>query len=171
MTNSGSKEDLTSRRLSTTTHTNKQNGYRRWKQSIKDRLLRPPFSDDVFVSYSRADGSTYAAGLASRLAGEQFSCRFDQWRTTSGRKIPPELLKALRRSALLVVVCTPESAKSEHVADEVSRFKKTGRDIIPIIFDGVRLSDGICLGGKLYDDSRKEAVAKALWADDIFGAP
>ena len=43
------------------------------------------FGDDIFISYSRADGATYAAGLANELAAHNFSCRFDLWGTEPGK--------------------------------------------------------------------------------------
>src|SRR5438045_110820 len=78
----------------------------RLTSSVKE-LVRPPFSDDIFISYSRADGVTYATGLTTRLTAKMFACRFDQWDTTPGGEIPKKLRKALRRSALLVLVGTP----------------------------------------------------------------
>jgi hypothetical protein len=43
------------------------------------------FGDDIFISYSRADGITYAEGLASELAKRGFSCRVDLWEARLGR--------------------------------------------------------------------------------------
>ena len=97
------------------------------------------FGDDIFISYSRADGATYAAGLADRLAGRNFSCRFDQWGTEPGKEMPASLKGALRRSALLVLVGSEGAARSTHVAQEVAEMKRRGRRIVPVAFEGVLL--------------------------------
>jgi WD40 repeat protein len=140
---------------------------------LGDRLLAPAFGDDIFVSYSRTDGATYAAGLASQLASEEFACRIDRWGTEAGENLPDSLERALRRSALLVLVGTVGAAQSKNVAYEVETFKKTGRYIVPIIFDKVRLNDGF-----VHDDVYHRASAdpnasgdRALWANEIFGMP
>ncbi|MET0650426.1 MAG: TIR domain-containing protein [Pyrinomonadaceae bacterium] len=112
------------------------------------------FGDDIFISYARADGATYAAGLADRLAARNFSCRFDQWGTEPGREMPDSLKGALRRSALLVLVGSEGAARSAQVALEVAEMKRRRGRIIPVAFDGVQ-----------------GAFAGALWAGDIEGLP
>jgi len=101
-----------------------------------EKLLKWLFGDDIFVSYSRADGAAYAAGLANELAKRNFSCRFDQWGSQPGKEIPEALKRALRRSAVLVLVGTPGAAKSAAVGQEIIEFTRLKRVIIPIDFDG-----------------------------------
>lgn len=137
---------------------------------LVDRLLRPAFGDDVFISYSRSDGATYAAGLASQLADEEFSCRIDQWGAQVDDKLPKPLLHALRRSAILVLVGTAGAAKSNHVADEIVEFRRTGRSIVPIVFDGVRLKNGIVRDGAFHA-TPSEPDDLAFWAKDVVGLP
>lgn len=93
------------------------------------------FGDDVFVSYSRADGDTYAAGLANQLTSRKFTCKLDQWGSQPGKEIPPALRAALRRSSIVVLVGSPAAVRSAAVGQEVTEFRKTGRLIIPIDFD------------------------------------
>ncbi len=133
------------------------------------------FGDDIFISYSRADGVTYAAGLADELAGRKFSCRFDLWGSEPGKEMPNSLRRALSRSAVLVLVGTPSAAKSKHVAQEVAELKRRGRKIVPVAFDGVVLRNGLTVtNGRL---TKAEPVAnavladEALWAADIEGLP
>jgi hypothetical protein len=99
--------------------------------------------DDIFISYSRADGATYAAGLANELTKLKFSCKLDQWGTESGAEMPESLKKSLKRSAVLVLVGTEGAAKSRHVGSEIEEFKKIGRMVIPIVFDGILLKNGL----------------------------
>jgi len=99
--------------------------------------------DDVFISYSRADGAVYAAGLASELARRGFSCRFDQWASKPGATVPPAPLRALSRSALLVLVSTTAADTSGQVESEIRHFLPCGRNIVPIDLDGtIRIGGG-----------------------------
>lgn len=103
---------------------------------MKEWILRHVFGDDIFISYSRADGASYAAALANALVDRNLSCRFDQWGTPPGREIPEELLRPLRRSAMLVVVGTVAAGQSLHVEREIREFLETKRLIVPIDVDG-----------------------------------
>ena len=99
-------------------------------------MLRHIWGDDIFISYSRSDGASYAAGLAAALAQRKFSCKFDQWGSHPGREIPPNLIRALERSNTLVLVGSPGAAASDAVYQEVNRFLRTKRLIVPIDFEG-----------------------------------
>jgi WD40 repeat protein len=131
--------------------------------------------DDIFVSYSRSDGATYAAGLANELTKLKFSCKLDQWGTQAGAEMPDSLKKSLKRSAVLVLVGTEGAAKSRHVASEIEEFKRTGRVVVPIIFDGVTLKHGLaCENDALVRrdvDSNSSGESEALWAGGIEGLP
>ena len=140
-----------------------------------ERSQRFLFGDDIFISYSRADGAIYASGLANELVKLKFSCKIDQWGTQSGKEIPQQFRRSLRRSALLVLIGTRGAAKSVPVTKEVEEFKKTGRMIVPIIFDEVPLTNGVVFK----DGVKKEIgrvpgggpVKEALWAREIEGLP
>src|SRR5262245_8175617 len=99
-------------------------------------IVRYLLGDDIFVSYSRADALTYAAGLADVLTKRGFSCYLDQWGTPPGRELPATLKRSLRRSALLVVIGTERAAVSDAVGQEVAEFVKNKRPVIPIDFGG-----------------------------------
>jgi WD40 repeat protein len=94
------------------------------------------FGDDVFISYARADAMNYALGLANELSRRSISCFLDQWGTPPGDDLPDPLLRALRKSTMLVLVGTSKAAGSEAVRHEVEEFIATGRSIIPISFGG-----------------------------------
>src|SRR5262245_32264446 len=99
-------------------------------------LLRYFFGEDVFISYTRADAITYAAGLANELMRRDFSCFLDQWVTPPGRELPKPLRRALNRTTGLVLVGTEGATQSAAVENEIRTFRSTGRMIIPISFDG-----------------------------------
>lgn len=141
-------------------------------------ILRFLFGDDVFISYSRADGATYAAGLADELAKRGFSCRLDQWGTEAGAKMPKSLKRALRRSVALVLVGTAGAARSEHVAEEVRAIKRKRRRVVPVLFEGVILKDGLTPSGETLvrvstpgPDGPSPDAQEALWAEEIKGLP
>jgi WD40 repeat protein len=117
---------------------------------LRSEWSRISFGDDIFVSYSHKD-PTYAAGLANALAERRFSCKFDQWGTEPGKKIPTSLRTALLGSSALVLLCTEGSISSEPVNEEVREFSKTKRPIIPIHING--------------------DIGSALYADVIEGLP
>lgn len=94
------------------------------------------FGDDIFISYAREKGTSYSAGLANRLAEKGYSCRLDQWETSPGEQLPPQQIRALRWSKMLVLLATPAAARSENVAFEIKEFLKTGGVIIPIDLGG-----------------------------------
>jgi WD40 repeat protein len=95
-------------------------------------LKRYLLGDDVFISYSRADGASYAAALANALAKNNLHCRLDQWSTEPGKEIPEALFRALRRSQLLVVVGTKQACVSTAMEKEIKAFLSTKRFIIVI---------------------------------------
>lgn len=147
-------------------------------ETLKQAVAWPTkflFGDDIFISYSRADGATYAAGLADELAGRKFSCRFDLWGTEPGKEMPNSLKRALKRSAVLVLVGSPGAAKSVHVAQEVAELKRRGRKIIPIAFDGILLRNNVTVRNgsleRIVARGTPITVDEALWAADIEGLP
>jgi WD40 repeat protein len=99
-------------------------------------LLRYFFGEDIFISYTRADAITYAAGLAGELTRRDFSCFLDQWGTPPGLELPKPLKRALHRSAALVLVGSEGVIHSKAVEKEIRTFRRTKRMIIPIDFNG-----------------------------------
>ena len=87
------------------------------------------FGDDVFISYSRRDGAKYAAALANELSrpGIGFSCFLDQWGASAATELSQPVLRALRRSSVLVLVGTAGAALSPMVQEEVQRFARPNR--------------------------------------------
>ena len=67
----------------------------------------------------------------------------------------------LEQSNYLIVICSPSSAKSEEVNDEVDYFIKLGRKehIIPLIIDGKPHSNNECFPPALLALSREEEPA------------
>ncbi len=96
------------------------------------------FNDDIFISYSRRDGSDYVVGLDNELAKKGFSCFTDNKGTDAGKEPPADLYRRIRASKMLIFLGTPGAvAKSEYVAREVAEFAEANGTlrIVPISFD------------------------------------
>ena len=95
-------------------------------------------ADDIFISYTRLDASTYAAGLADELTKKGFSCFIDKLGTDPNKDLPDMLRRKVKSCAMLVVVGTERAATRQTIAAEVSEFLQTGRgsSIVPIDFGG-----------------------------------
>ena len=95
-------------------------------------------ADDIFISYTRLDASTYAAGLADELTKKGFSCFIDKLGTDPDKDLPDMLLRKLKSCAMLVVVGTERAATRQTIADEVREFLQTGRksSVVPVDFSG-----------------------------------
>lgn len=104
----------------------------RWARAVLRLGKRVLFGDDIFISYARRDCATYAAELAAELVKCGFACRLDQWGAHPGKSTPPDLLGAVRRSGMLVVVGSAASLESQPMEDEIRAFPSTKRFIIPI---------------------------------------
>lgn len=95
-------------------------------------------ADDIFISYTRLDASTYANGLADELTKKGFSCFIDKLGTEPNKDLPDTLLRKLKSCAMLVIVGTDRAASRQTITDEVKNFLDTGRkySIVPIDFGG-----------------------------------
>lgn len=98
--------------------------------------LRRLSADDIFISYSRKDGSTYALGLADALMKQGFSCFLDRFGTDSDRSLPASLISRLKNCAMLVVVATSGAGESEAISYEISEFSRANGSsrIVPVDF-------------------------------------
>jgi len=132
----------------------------------------------AFISYSYRDKS-WVRKFHSKLENYKIPRRLIGNRTSQG-KIPatlfpvfyyeedlsasPDLRKKipeiLEKSRNLIVVCSPNSAKSQWVNEEILRFKALGREdrIFPIIIDGVPNASE----KHVKDDVKKECFPRAL---------
>jgi hypothetical protein len=81
-------------------------------------------ADDIFISYSRRDATTYANGLADALTRAGFSCFFDRYGTDADAGLPAPLLKKVRAASMLVLVATEGAKESWAVGQEISEFTK-----------------------------------------------
>ena len=113
------------------------------------KLFFPLTGDDVFISYSRRDGARYAAGMADKLTEKNLSCFIDKLGVKPDHDLPLDLIKKIRRCTIFIIIGTEKAAQSKFVKKEIVEFKKTGRTILPIDFDG--------------------NVGKSIWYEEIPG--
>lgn len=107
-------------------------------RTTQDRSSASPYA--AFISYSHADDEI-AGWLHKRLEsyripkslrgiggrrriGKVFRDRVD---LNASHDLGGEIRKALDRSDALVLICSPRAAKSPYVAEEIRRFKETGK--------------------------------------------
>jgi hypothetical protein len=80
-------------------------------------------------------GRETPAGLIPKTLRPIFRDRED---FAAGPSLPEQTIAVLEASQFLIVLCSPNSAQSEYVNEEIRRFKALGRspNIIPVIVDG-----------------------------------
>ncbi len=113
------------------------------------------FVYDAFISYSHRD-MAWAKWLQHRLetfhvpreiAGERMGRRrlrvFRDQTDLAGAELQASLNRELEKSRFLVVICSPASAASRWVDEEIRTFRRLGRRdrIIPFIVSGEPMSD------------------------------
>ena len=96
------------------------------------RLLGRLFRDDVFISYTRADGLAYVLALADELVKRKYATFVDLYDTEASGEIPAKVLQRLLHARLLVVVATPFAAESAAMTREVDAFVATRRNIVVV---------------------------------------
>ena len=100
--------------------------------------IKPLNADDIFISYTRRDASTYANGLADALEKRNLHCYLDALGTEPGADLPESLKRRIRNSQMFVLICTRRSGQRETIRKEIEEFLKTGRkqNIVPVDING-----------------------------------
>jgi len=83
--------------------------------------------EDVFLSYARADGTSYVLELATLLSTAGFVVYVDQLEPWPSSEIPARVRRPLLRSSMLVVVGTTRAYTSPHVTEEIRSFLTRNR--------------------------------------------
>jgi WD40 repeat protein len=102
---------------------------------VRPRWSHALFGYDVFISYRRRDAAAYASALALKLRADQDLVVFLDDREFEVGEQLPVLLRAARRSRMLIVLVSAGIAGSRFVHREVAAAQAKGRRIIPIDFD------------------------------------
>src|SRR5215813_5800547 len=104
----------------------------RLRETLFKRLFRARFRYDVFISYSHRDAKEYAANLKKQLNSLDFSCFIDEEESPPGSSLDPTLAKALKKSAVLVLLATERALTRPYIISEFEKFAATERTIVPI---------------------------------------
>jgi WD40 repeat protein len=123
----------------------------RVRETVFRGLFRARFRYDVFISYSHSDAKEYAFNLKQQLSNLDFSCFIDKEESPPGLALGPTLEKALKRSAVLVLLATERSLTRPYIHQEFETFVAAGRKIIPI-----NISDALT-------KNNEEALTIAPW--------
>lgn len=87
-----------------------------------DQVIDFIFGYDFFVSYSWKDARNYAVELAKSLKERGFECFLDSSDFEKGTNWRLGARRALRKTARLLLVCSPAALESQAVLDGYSRF-------------------------------------------------
>src|SRR5678816_1999136 len=124
---------------------------RTFREAVFNALFRARFRYDVFISYSHSDAKQYAESLKEQLSKLDFACFLDKEESPPGLSLGPTLEKALKKSAVLVLLATERALTRPYIELEFGRFVAAQRKIIPInIADALTRNNG-------------EALTKAPW--------
>src|SRR5215204_859523 len=113
-------------------------------REVAFNFLKSLDADDIFISYSRQDGSAYLTGLDAALPARGFSCFTDKRGTDAGPTPPDTLFEKVKACKTLVLLATPGAIESPvYITPELEQFagvNGTAR-IICVSFDhGAKLS-------------------------------
>src|SRR5712692_6116647 len=111
---------------------NSRSGLNRLREILFKGLFRARFRYDVFISYSHRDAKEYAANLKKQLGNLDFSCFIDEEESPPGSSLDPTLAKAVKKSAVLVLLATERALTRPYIVSEFEKFAATERTIVPI---------------------------------------
>lgn len=94
---------------------------------------------DIFVSHAHQDNEI-ARTLVCSIEKHGSSCWLALRDIDPGANYADEIINAIKRSKLLVVLVSAEAMLSPHVQREVERAVKLKKTIIPILFPAIQLS-------------------------------
>lgn len=104
-------------------------------KSLLSAALMRFFGYDFFISYTRQGGYKYARALSEKLKEGHFSCFIDEINMLPGERWRRSVFKALRRSAVLLVVANHEALEQDSIFHEIQAFGPMNRPIMPVVFD------------------------------------
>ena len=102
----------------------------------KSRGLTAAFAGyDAFVSYARSDAAGYARALQAGLETAGLVVFVDYQAIPPGEALRSTLRRGIRRSGMLVAICSPAAVRSQWVGLEVAEAAKRNRKIVLINVD------------------------------------
>ena len=138
--------------------------FNRFRENVFNALFRARFRYDVFISYSHSDAKQYAENLKQQLSNLDFACFLDKEESPPGLSLGPTLEKALKKSAVLVLLATERALTRPYIELEFGRFVASKRKIIPInIADALTKNNGEALARAPWNIINEQ---KLIWIDE-----
>ena len=132
-----------------------------FREAVFNTLFRARFRYDVFISYSHSDSKQYAENLKQQLSNLDFACFLDKEESPPGLSLGPTLEKALKKSAVLVLLATERALTRPYIEMEFGRFVTAKRKIIPINIAGALTNEVLTRSPwKIIEDQ------KLIWIDE-----
>ena len=105
---------------------------------VKNRIM----DHEVFISYSSSD-KQIADAVCHTLEGYDIPCWMAPRDVNVGNPYAKEIVSAIRRCKVLVLVFSSSANESEHVGNEIDIAFNNGKIIIPFMVEDVVMSDEI----------------------------
>ena len=138
--------------------------FNKFRETAFNALFRARFRYDVFISYSHSDAKAYAENLKQQLSNLDFACFLDKEESPPGLSLGPTLEKALKKSAVLVLLATERALTRPYIELEFGRFVAAKRKIIPInIADALTKNNGEALARAPWNTINEQ---KLIWIDE-----
>jgi class 3 adenylate cyclase len=100
-----------------------------------------PTDADVFISYAQDEDGEQALQLADELEAEGTKVWVAERSIEGAQNYGPEVVAALERCKVFVLLCSLASVHSQHVAVEVQLAFESGRPILPLRLDDTPFPD------------------------------
>ena len=140
----------------------------RVRETVFRGLFRARFRYDIFISYSHSDTKEYAYNLKQQLSNLDFSCFLDKEEAPPGLSLGPTLEKALKRSAVLVLLATERALTRPYIHQEFETFVAAGKKIITInILDSLTKNNEEALTTAPWKIIKEQ---KLIWIDEAADA-
>ncbi len=140
----------------------------RVRETVFRALFRARFRYDIFISYSHSDTKEYAYNLKQQLSNLDFSCFLDKEEAPPGLSLGPTLEKALKRSAVLVLLATERALTRPYIHQEFETFVAAGKKIITInILDSLTKNNEEALTTAPWKIIKEQ---KLIWIDEAADA-
>src|SRR6185369_9625033 len=140
----------------------------RVRETVFRALFRARFRYDVFISYSHSDTKEYAYNLKQQLSSLDFACFLDKEEAPPGLSLDPTLEKALKRSAVLVLLATERALTRPYIQQEFETFIAAGKKIITInILDSLTKNNEEALTTAPWKIIKEQ---KLIWMDEAADA-
>ncbi|MEM7584112.1 MAG: TIR domain-containing protein [Acidobacteriota bacterium] len=138
---------------------------------LRRRLAERLFGFDYFISYRRTSSTRYAKALRAALIDRRLSAFLDAAGDgfVPGMPLARETARAVRSSTAMVLLVQSDTFESEYIIDEIRRFHRAGKLLVPIDLDGTlaRLRNDPEARQEVTDDEETRGLLEATCLSPI----